>query len=182
MVDFPLLTVILFVPLLGSFVALATNRRPELCRWVSLGFALIDLALIILLFFLGLTPRTGPTGTWLLSEDYSWIPSLGINYSLGLDGLSLLLMLLTAGLTALCVLVSWRAVKTRVGSYHFFLLFIETGILGVFLATDLFLFYLFWEIQLIPMFFLVGVWGHHDRIKATIKFILFTISGSLLML
>jgi NADH-quinone oxidoreductase subunit M len=182
MANFPLLSVILFLPLFGSLWALAAGRRPELCRWISLGFALADLALIILLFFLGLTPRTGPTGTWLLSENYAWIPSLGINYSLGLDGVSLLLMLLTAGLTVLCVLVSWKAVKTRVGSYHFFLLFIETGILGVFLATDLFLFYLFWEVQLLPMFFLVGLWGHHDRIKATIKFILFTVSGSLLML
>jgi NADH-quinone oxidoreductase subunit M len=182
MAPFPWLTLILFLPLFGGFGALAAGRRPRLCRWLSLSFALADLALVVLLFFLDLNVQRGPTGAWLLAEDHPWIPSLGIRYSLGLDGVSLMLILLTALLTVLCILVSWRAIDDRVGSFHFFLLFIETGILGVFLASDLFLFYLFWEVQLLPMFFLVGVWGHQHRIRATIKFILFTVAGSLLML
>jgi NADH-quinone oxidoreductase subunit M len=182
MADFPILTVIIFLPLLGSFFALAAGRRPSLCRGLALGFSLADLALIIFLFFLDLRWQSGPTGAWLLAEDYPWLPGLGIRYSLGLDGVSLMLILLTAFLVVLGILVSWKAIDTRVGPFHFFLLFIETGILGVFLAADLFLFYLFWEVQLLPMFFLVGIWGHQERIRATYKFMLFTLAGSLLML
>jgi NADH-quinone oxidoreductase subunit M len=179
---FPLLSLIIFLPLAGALAALAAARRPPVCRGLALAFSLADLGLIVLLFFLDLKPQTGPTGTWLLAEDYSWLPSLGIRYSLGLDGVSLMLILLTGALTVLCVLISWKAIDTRVGSFHFFLLAIETAILGVFLASDLFLFYLFWEVQLLPMFFLVGVWGHQNRVHATLKFILFTVAGSLLML
>ncbi len=182
MSHFPILTIILLLPLAGSFLALATGRRPQLCRWLTLTVALADLALVVSLFFLDLQGQTGPTGTWLLAEDYSWIASLGVRYSLGLDGVSLMLILLTTVLVALCVPVSWKQIDAKVGSFHFFLLFMETGILGVFLATDLLLFYLFWEMQLIPMFFLVGIWGHEKRIHAAIKFILFTIAGSLVML
>ena len=157
-------------------------RRPYVCRWTSLLVALGDLALIVGLLAGNLQGRLGPGGKWLLFEDLPWIERFGIRYSLGLDGISLVLVLLTAFLTALCVLVSWKQITIRVGAFHFFLMLMETGILGVFLANDLFLFYLFWEIQLIPMFFLIGVWGHENRVYATIKFILYTISGSLLML
>jgi NADH-quinone oxidoreductase subunit M len=138
--------------------------------------------LVIGLFACNLQGRVGPGGKWLLFEDLPWIERFGIRYSLGLDGISLMLVLLTAFLSALCILVSWKQIATRVGAFHFFLMLMETGILGVFLANDLFLFYLFWEIQLIPMFFLIGIWGHENRVYATIKFILYTISGSLLML
>jgi len=182
MESFPILTIIIFLPLLGSLLALAAIRRPQLCRWLALGFSLADLGLVVLLFFLNLNWQAGPTGAWLLSEDLPWIPSLGIHYALGLDGVSLMLILLTAFLTVLCVLVSWKAIDTHVGAFHFFLLFIETGMQGVFLAADLFLFYLFWEVQLIPMFFLVAIWGHKERLRATYKFLLFTLAGSLLML
>jgi len=179
---FPWLTAIIFLPLLGSFLALCLGNRPILCRWTSLWVSLADLFLVALLFILDLPWQSGPAGKWLLVEDYSWIESLGIRYSLGLDGISLMLILLTAFLTVLCVLVSWKEIHTRVGTFHFFLLFMETSIMGVFLATDLFLFYLFWEIQIIPMFFLIGIWGHEERVYATIKFIIFTLSGSLFML
>lgn len=182
MPHFPILSVILLLPLGGSFLALAAARRPQLCRWITLAVALTDLGLVVSLFFLNLKWQSGPLGTWLLLEDYPWITSLGIRYTLGLDGVSLMLILLTTILVALCVPVSWKQINTKVGAFHFFLLFIETGILGVFLAEDLFLFYLFWEIQLIPMFFLVGIWGHEKRLQAAIKFILFTVAGSLLML
>jgi NADH-quinone oxidoreductase subunit M len=177
-----MLSIIIFLPLFGGFLALASARRAHLCRLIALIVALTDLALVISLIFLDLRGQSGPTGTWLLVEDFPWLESLGIRYSLGVDGVSLMLILLTTFLTAVCVLASWRHIDTRVGAFHFFLLFMSTGILGVFLAIDLFLFYLFWEVQLVPMFFLVGIWGHAQRIHATIKFVLFTIAGSLLML
>jgi NADH-quinone oxidoreductase subunit M len=179
---FPWLSIILFLPLLGGLLALIFARRPLLCRWTTLLVALGDLALVVGLLAGNLQGRVGPGGKWLLFEDLPWIERFGIRYSLGLDGISLMLVLLTVFLIVLCVLVSWKQITTRVGAFHFFLMLMETGILGVFLANDLFLFYLFWEVQLIPMFFLIGMWGHENRVYATIKFILYTISGSLLML
>jgi NADH-quinone oxidoreductase subunit M len=179
---FPWLTVIIFLPLFGSLLALGFTRKPMLCRWTSLWVSLVDLFLVGLLFTLNLQGQSGPTGKWLLAEDHLWIESLGIHYSLGLDGISLMLVLLTAFLTVLCILVSWKEITTGVGTFHFFTLLMETSIMGVFLATDLFLFYLFWEIQIIPMFFLIGIWGHEERVYATVKFILFTLAGSLFML
>jgi NADH-quinone oxidoreductase subunit M len=180
--DFPILTIIIFFPLVGGFLCLATGNRQLLCRSIALVTAVIELALVIYLFSFNFHAVAGPTGTWILVEDYSWIPSLGIRYSLGLDGISFLLLLLTAFINVLCVLISWRAIAHRVGSFHFFLFFLESSIMGLFLATDLFLFYLFWEVQLIPMFFLVGIWGHERRVHAAIKFALFTLCGGLLML
>ncbi len=182
MVDFPWLTIIIFFPLFGSFLALCFGRSPTLCRWTSLCVSLVEFLLVAWLFTLNLKPQSWPTGKWLLAVDYPWIESLGIHYSLGLDGISLMLILLTAFLTVLCILVSWKEINARVGTFHFFLLFMEASIMGVFLSTDLFLFYLFWEIQIIPMFFLIGIWGHEERIYATVKFILFTLAGSLFML
>jgi len=178
----PLLSALIVLPLLGSGAALAAARRPGLCRGLTLGVALAELALVASLFCLGLKPQAGPTGTWLLAEDYPWIERLGSRLSLGLDGVSLMLILLTAFLIVLSVLISWRAITARVGSFHFFLLFMEASIMGVFLAADLFLFYLFWEIQLLPMFFLVGIWGHEKRVHVAVKFLLFTLGGSLVML
>jgi len=182
MTDFPWLTVIIFLPLAGGLLALCLARRPMLCRWTSLWVSLVDLFLVAWLFTLNLQGQTGPAGKWLLAEDHPWIEALGIHYSLGLDGINLMLILLNAFLTVLCILVSWKEIQAKVGTFHFFLLFMETSIMGVFLATDLFLFYLFWEIQIIPMFFLIGIWGHEERIYATVKFILFTLAGSLFML
>ena len=183
MVHIPLLTIIIFFPLVGGFIALATGREhPLLCRWISLTTTLVEFSLVSSIFFLHLSPQAGPTGTWLLAEDYPWITSLGVRYSLGLDGVSLLLLLLTAFINILCILISWRAITDKIGSFHFFLLFLESGVMGLFMATDLLLFYLFWEIQIIPMFFLIGIWGHEKRVHAAVKFVLFTLCGSLLML
>ena len=177
-----LLVLIVFFPLAGSLLALATGFKPRLCRWVSLSLSLIELALISLLFSLNLQPQAGPTGTWLLAVDYPWLELFGARFSLGLDGLSLMLILLTAFLTVISILISWEAIQERVGAFNFFLLFLEGCLAGLFLATDLFLFYLFWEIPLIPMFFLIGIWGHKNRVYASTKFILFTFGGSLFML
>jgi NADH-quinone oxidoreductase subunit M len=115
-------------------------------------------------------------------EDYAWIPSVGIRYTLAADGLSVMLLVLTAFLGVICVLLSWKHIHEKVSAYHFFLLLTLTGILGVFVATDLFLFYLFWEVQIIPIFFLIGIWGHEGRTRTAMKFILFTMAGSLFML
>ena len=177
--QFPLLSAIVFLPLLGGLLVLAWPRRPSLCRAFSLAVTLADLALVLLLFIPGLRRFGGP---WFRVEDYAWIPSVGIRYTLAADGLSLMLLLLTTFLGVLCVLVSWKDIEEKVSSYHFFLLSTLTGILGVFVATDLFLFYLFWEVQIIPMFFLVGIWGHEQRTRTAMKFILFTMAGSLFML
>jgi NADH-quinone oxidoreductase subunit M len=177
-----LLVVIVFFPLAGSFLALATGHKPLLCRYVSLSVTLIELALISLFFALDLTPQVSPSGAWLLTVDHPWLVGLGARFSLGLDGLSLLLIWLTAFINVICILISWEAITVKVGPFHFFLLFLEGCLMGLFLATDLLLFYLFWEIQLIPMFFLIGVWGHAKRIYAAIKFVLFTFGGSLFML
>jgi NADH-quinone oxidoreductase subunit M len=183
MLQFPLLTIIIFLPLAGGFLALATGSRyPLLCRIISLITTCLEFALVGALLFLNLQMQPGPTGVWLLVEDYPWITGLGVRYSLGLDGVSLLLMLLTAFINILCVLISWRAIDYKIGSFHFFLLFLESSVMGLFMATDLLLFYLFWEIQIIPMFFLIGIWGHERRVYAALKFVLFTLCGSLLML
>jgi NADH-quinone oxidoreductase subunit M len=175
----PLLSAIVFLPLLGGLFVLAWPGRPRMSRVLSLVVTLADLVLVLILFLPGVRSATGP---WFRVEDYAWIPSVGIRYTLAADGLSLMLLLLTAFLGVLCVLMSWKHIDEKVSSYHFFLLLTLTGILGVFVATDLFLFYLFWEVQIIPMFFLVGIWGHEERTRTTMKFILFTMAGSLFML
>jgi len=182
MLQFPILSVIIFWPIFGSFVALAAFRNVRLVRWLSLGVTLVELGLVASLFLGDLTPHSGPLGSWLLLEDYPWIGWLGARYSLGLDGISLTLVMLTAFINVFCVLISWEAIQVKVGSFFFFILFLEGTLVGLFLANDLLLFYLFWEIQIIPMFFLVGIWGHQNRVHAAIKFLLYTLAGSLLML
>jgi NADH-quinone oxidoreductase subunit M len=180
---FPFLSTIVFLPLFGGLLALASWRRPSLVRWISLITMLVDLALVLCaLAFVDAGLKSG--GGWMLMEDFRWIDAFGIRYTLRLDGISLLLALLTTFLGIMCVLVSWRDISEKVGSFHFFILLTQTAILGIFLSTDLFLFYIFWELQLIPVYFLIGVWGHGEqtRIRATIKFFLYSIFGSLLML
>jgi len=176
---FPILSAIVFLPLLGALFILLLPDKPGLCRRTSLVVTLGDLALVVVLLF---SSSGSPSGEWLRVEDYAWIPALGIRYTLSLDGLSLMLLLLTAFLGVLSTLVSWHQIREKTRSYYFFLLVTLTGILGVFVATDLFLFYFFWEIQIIPMFFLVGIWGHEKRTRTAVKFIIFTMTGSLFML
>jgi NADH-quinone oxidoreductase subunit M len=179
--SFPLLATIVFLPMMGGLGALACRQNERACRLLALTVMLADLFLVLSLF--ALAPQAaGPDGNWLRVEDFSWMAPLGIRFTLALDGISLMLILLTAALGALAVLVSWKEITEHVPAFHFFLLAMMTGVHGVFLATDIFLFYLFWELQSIPMFFLIGIWGHKRRIYATVKFALFTISGSLVML
>jgi NADH-quinone oxidoreductase subunit M len=181
MLSIPLLTILILLPLAGGVLLLFLSKRLEACRAVALAVALIELVLVASLWTLAAGQAAGK-GPWLLWEDWAWFPALGIRYTLGLDGVSLLLLLLTALLQPLCVLVSWRQITDRPGLYYFLLLAMQAAINGLFLAQDLFLFYLFWELQLIPMFFLLGMWGHEERVYASLKLVLFTLGGSVLTL
>ncbi len=180
MISFPILSAIVFIPLFGGLMALACAKNDVICRWIAIAATLLDLLLVLLLFFLEPIPNI--SGGWIQVEDFPWIQSMGIRFTLALDGISLVLILLTSILGVLVVLVSWNGINRFVKIFHFFLLAIQTGVLGVFLATDLFVFFLFWELQSVPMFFIIGIWGHEQRIYASVKFALFSIAGSLLMM
>jgi len=167
--------------MLGGILAwIVARSNPALARWISL--------LVVSLNFLGAlilwiqSPETQSSGTWLLDFAVPWIPSFGISFHLAMDGLSLLLLLLTFFLGILAVLISWKEIQHRVGLYHFCLLWVLSGITGVFITMDLFLFYFFWEVMLIPMFFLIIIWGHEDSRYAAFKFFIFTQASGLLML
>lgn len=175
---------LVFIPVVGGVAAWAAGRvRPTWARWISLGALSIDLVLV-----LGAWMRhfhdfaIGPSLRWVFEVRWAWIPRFGIGFHLALDGLSLLLVALTVLLGFLSVLVSWTEIRERIGFFHFNLLWVLAGIIGVFLAVDLFLFYFFWEMMLVPMYFLIGVWGHERRVFASIKFFIFTQAGGLLML
>jgi NADH-quinone oxidoreductase subunit M len=174
-----ILTAAIFLPLVGSLaIALLPREDDRRIRIVALVFSLLTFAVTLGLIF-GFN-RSATGFQWV--EDYIWISSLPIHYHLGVDGLSLILIVLTGFLTPLCVLASWTGVTERVKEFHIFLLALETGSIGVFLSLDLFLFFVFWELMLIPMYFLIGIWGHGRKVYAAVKFILFTMVGSALML
>ena len=182
--DYPLLTTLIFLPLAGCLLLLPLWNRPAVARSVALGVAALELAIAAWLYasWRDLAGTASTLPGFLLLEDAPWIPAFGIRYTLGLDGISLLMVMLTSLTFCVALAVSWNAIKERVVLFLTLMLIMETGIMGVFLALDLALFYLFWEIMLIPMFFLIGVWGHGRNIYSTIKFFLFTMLGSLLML
>ena len=174
----PILSIVIFLPLLGAVVLLFfPKQNAALLRGWTLLVSLVVFALSLPLWF-----QFNPAeGGMQFTERYAWIPSIGIDYLLGIDGISLLLVLLTTFLTVICVLASWT-IEKYVKEYMFFFLALETGMLGALVALDLFLFYIFWEAMLIPMYFLIGVWGGKERIYAAIKFFIYTMVGSLLML
>ncbi len=192
---FPLLSLITFLPLLGGIVVLFfPKERLNLIRWTALGIAWAEL-LIVLGLMLAYSQAnlaagstivgSSPTSTFFsnVNEQATWISTSGftLNYGLGIDGISLLLVALTALLTVVCIGASFR-IEQKVKNYMAFMLLFESGITGVFLSTNLFLFYIFWELMLIPAYFLVGSWGGERRVYAAIKFVLYTSVGSLLML
>ncbi|MGA7826440.1 MAG: NADH-quinone oxidoreductase subunit M [Geobacteraceae bacterium] len=184
MANYPILTILVFLPLAGSLAVSLLGRRPALCRATALAVVLAELCLaaaIALQASLASTASAALPGFFLV-EDLPWIEKFGIRYLLAMDGISLLMVLLTSFLATLAVLFSWKNVKERIAAYYSLLLLATSGILGVFLAIDLFLFYLFWEAMLIPMFFLICVWGQGQKVTAALRFFLFTIGGSLLML
>src|SRR6266699_4538569 len=188
---YPILSIITFLPLVGGIAILfIPKNQVTTIRWTAFAVACVNLfqALgLMLAYFQANVSSTSPVAAgapnsaFLFNEQLSWIPSVGINYSLGVDGISLLLVTLTALLTLVCIGASF-GVEQKVKNYMAFMLLLESGIIGVFLSTNLFLFYIFWEVMLIPAYFLVGSWGGERRIYAAFKFVLYTSVGSLLML
>lgn len=176
-INYPILSIIVFTPLLGALLLLFI-RNAAAVRWTSLFVTCAGLAAALPLI------ASFDKTTYLMQfqEAYEWIPSWGINYFIGIDGISILFIFLTLLLSILSVLVSWKSIETKVKEFHIALLVMETAILGVFVSLDLFLFYIFWEAMLVPMFILIGVWGGKDRIYAAVKFFLYTFAGSVLML
>jgi NADH-quinone oxidoreductase subunit M len=176
--DLNLLSALIFVPLVGALAIALIPRRLERVHRLA-GLAVSGLVFLLALRAVALFHvRPGMQ----LEIQRPWLPSYGISYHLGLDGLSLWLVVLTALLTPLALLGSWRGIATRVREFQIFVLLSEAGMLGVFCALDLVLFYVFWEAMLIPMYFLIGIWGYERRIYAAVKFFLFTMAGSVLML
>jgi NADH-quinone oxidoreductase subunit M len=173
------LTLTIFFPLVGVAAIMATpSNRHDTIRGVALITSVITM---ILSFFVAST--FDPVASGMQFEiSVPWVTGLGISYHLGIDGISMLLILLTTILTVLCILASWNSVTIGVKGYFISMLILTTGMIGVFCALDLFLFYVFWEVMLIPMYFLIGIWGGVRRVYAAIKFVLFTMFGSLLML
>jgi NADH-quinone oxidoreductase subunit M len=172
-----ILILLIALPLAGGLLAWALGaRRPTAARAVALGTLLVDLALAVSLL------GARGSGEWLVEASWRWMPRFGVDLHLGVDGLSLPLVLLTLVLGVVSVATSWSEIQHRVGFFHLNLLFVLAGVLGVFLALDLFVFYLFWELMLVPMYLLIVIWGHERRLRAGIKFFLFTQASGLLML
>jgi NADH-quinone oxidoreductase subunit M len=167
----------------GGVVAWIVGRWSEIaCRWVSLASLGAGLALLIYLAVAyGAAAGLPPDQRWFLHFDYPWVAPLGIRFHLAIDGLSLLLLTLTAFLGIAAVSASWTEIQERVGAFHLTLLLTLAGVMGVFMALDLFLFYFFWELMLVPMYFLISIWGHENRVRAAVKFFLFTQAGGLLI-
>ena len=179
MLDDWILTWLIALPALGALpLFLLPAGRPQLARAWTLAVTTVGFLLSLHLWF-HFAPGSAASQ---FSQSLPWIEALGIRYTVGVDGISLLMVLLTTFIMPLAVLGGWRAVDDRVRAYHAFLLLLEAGMLGVFVAGDLFLFYVFWEAMLIPMYFLIGIWGGRRRVYAALKFFIYTMVGSLLML
>jgi NADH-quinone oxidoreductase subunit M len=178
-VGFPILSTLIFLPIAGAALLLLINRSQEgLIKWVSLGVSIITFLVSLLLF----TNFDKTTHLMQFTEKLAWIPEWNVNYSLGLDGISILFVLLSTLVTILCVLISWNAIKIKTKEFFISILFLEGAMIGVFCSLDFMLFYIFWEAMLIPMYLLIGVWGGPNRIYAAVKFFLYTLVGSVLML
>jgi len=177
--NIPILSITIFLPLAGILlIAFIQKDNARLIKWIGLCISIVTfiLSLALYIFF-----DKGYGGMQFIEES-TWIAPLGISYHLGIDGISLFLYLLTTFLSALAILSSWKSVTDKVKGYTISLLVLETGILGVFASLDMFLFYVFWEAMLLPMYLLIGIWGGTNRIYAAVKFILYTMAGSVLML
>ncbi len=172
------LTILLAIPVLGAGLLVFAPRRHSRALF---ALALLASTLNFLWSLKILALFDANNGEMQLVEHIAWMPAFGIQYIVGIDGISLFLVLLTTLLMPIAILASW-SVQDKVKEYLIFMLLLETGMLGAFVALDLFLFYVFWEVMLVPMYFLIGVWGGTRRIYATLKFVIYTMTGSLLML
>ncbi|MCL4491520.1 MAG: NADH-quinone oxidoreductase subunit M [Nitrospirae bacterium] len=177
--SYPILSTVIFLPIVGAiFIFLIKRTSETLIKWTALLLSLLTFALSLPLF----TDFDKTTAGMQFRETADWIPAWGIKYALGVDGISVLFVLLSTLLAILCVTISWNSIKLKTKEFYAALLLIEGSMIGVFCSLDLFLFYIFWEAMLIPMYLLIGIWGGPNRIYAAIKFFLFTLVGSVLML
>jgi len=179
------LNLVTFFPLVGVLVLLfLPSEKKNLLRWTALIASLVTFGLSIWMLTLFRQAEAADAGALHLTINLPWIQVAGwnITYAMGVDGLSILLVLLTTFLTPISILSTWTAVEERVKDFMLFFLLLEVGMSGVFMAQDLFLFYIFWEFTLVPMYFLIGIWGGPRRIYAALKFFLYTMAGSILML
>ncbi|MBA2339011.1 MAG: hypothetical protein H0V88_01330, partial [Pyrinomonadaceae bacterium] len=177
-----LLTTLILIPVVGAIAALAHGyapyRRDTHYRWIALLCTTITFVVSLVL----LTGLHADTGAFRFVQNDSWIGEIGARYHLGVDGISLWLVLLTTLLMPIAILSSWNSVTKRPLAYYAFLLLLEAAMIGVFVSLDLLIFYLFFEASLVPMFFLIGIWGGEKRTYAAVKFFIYTAAGSLLML
>ncbi len=174
-----LISYLLLTPLLGAILLLFFGKNKDnAVRYFGLAVSVLTFILSLFLYF----GFDSGKGGFQFIHKFVWIQNLHISYNVGIDGISLLLVLLTTFLTPLTLLSSWKSIDKKVKEFTFFMLMLEVGMLGVFVSLDLFLFYIFWEAMLIPMYFIIGIWGGDGRIYASIKFFLYTMFGSLLML
>jgi len=177
--NYPILSTVIFLPVLGALLILLTRRSWELLtKGIALATSIATFILSVPLF----TEFDKSTYKMQFAEKHSWITNWNIHYFLGVDGISVLFILLSTLIAILCVLISWEAIKTKVKEFYISILLTTAFMIGVFCSLDFFLFYLFWEAMLIPMFLIIGVWGGPNRIYAAIKFFLYTLVGSVLML
>ena len=174
-----LVSILLLAPLVGGFFLLFIDKeKTSLIKYFGLAVTLIAFVISLILYF----KFDSSNPNFQFNDKIQWIDNLNISYHVGIDGLSLLLVLLTTFITPLTLISSWSSIQKKVKEFTFFMLILEVGMLGVFVSVDLFLFYIFWEAMLIPMYFIIGIWGGEQRIYASVKFFLYTMFGSLLML
>src|SRR4030066_136104 len=173
----PILSIVTFLPLLGALILLFI-RNAVAARWIALVFTVVD----FLVSIPSVLRFDSSTHNMQFVEHYNWIPSWNITYFMGIDGISVLFIFLSSLLGWICVLASWRSIEHKVKEFMMALLVMQTAMIGVFCALDFFLFYLFWEAMLIPMYLIIGVWGGKNRIYAAFKFFLYTLAGSIFML
>ncbi len=187
-----MLTLLVVLPVLGALLIAAVPNSPaqngagtdgagrndSAVRWLALAISVATFALTLLLWLRFDAAAEG----YQFVQRVPWIPAFGINYSVGIDGISLMLIVLTGFLTPIALLSSWESVHAHVKSFSIFILLLEAAMIGVFISLDLFLFYVFWDAMLIPMYFLIGIWGYDQRVYAAVKFMLYTMAGSVLML
>ena len=174
-----LLTIVTFLPLFSVAALLLLKSDDHIwIRRIALAASVAEFAISLFL----LRGFDSANASYQFQEIRDWMPQWGIHYHVGVDGISLFLVLLTTFLTPLAILCSWESIRDNVKGFFIAILVIETAMIGVFVSLDLFLFFLFWELTLIPMYFMIGIWGHERRVYAAIKFILYTMFGSILML
>src|SRR5205809_5662907 len=178
---FPILTSLIALPIAGAILLLFIRddeHNEALIRKIALVVSVLVFAETLLLW----SRFNASSADFQFIERHAWIPDFGISYFVGVDGISLLLLVLTGFLTPLALLGSWESIHKHTRAFCMFVLVLESAMMGVFVSLDLFLFYVFWDAMLIPMYFLSGIWGYERRVYAAVKFILYTLGGSVLML